>query len=371
MTQQKLPGIPSKPKKDKKDVTIREWRVPSFRSNKEYVVRQEEKKWTCTCPSYMKRKKVCKHIQRIREKLGLSKPDASGWKSGIQKGIRRNDLPLLRLCFDRLWQDKTLRRWLLWRLPILAGEEVESYVGLTSRLQGNASRESVWELLARMSVSHKSKESEGLRVCSHLVIEQKWSPEDFVQGERLRELLSWMEIQKRIDWDGKNKEEFWSSFQTLSSYAKETITTSKKRFYGGGMACDKELMVTVAWMASREDWQEPEAFPVPGEDAVQKITTLPFFIYDGHTSIGRLIHAQLRKVIPDKEQWRYVTDDLQFNMESARCDRLTGNSFWWPLMVNALWRRYGRTAEQAEKDWETWRPVIQKMIEEQIRGKDA
>jgi hypothetical protein len=362
MKQKDLPGI-----KEKQHKQVSEWQVGSFTSDTTYTVKQDGKRWTCTCPSYMKKKKACKHIQRIREKLGLSKPDASGWKSGIQKGIRRNDLPLLRLCFDRLWQDKTLRRWLLWRLPILAGEEVESYVGLTSRLQGNASRESVWELLARMSVSHKSKESEGLRVCSHLVIEQKWSPEDFVQGERLRELLSWMEIQKRIDWDGKNKEEFWSWFNvSMNEYAKETLITCKRRFYTGGMGGDRELMITIAWMCVTRPWPEPEIMDVPKEEDVEPAKGLPWYVLDMHTGVGKAIRSELRKLIEDRMEWRYVTDDLWFNSESAQVDRLFPDSFWWPTMLRMLWKKYGKTEQEAKQDWQVWRPRIKALVEKEM-----
>jgi len=65
-------------------------------------------------------------------------------------------------------------------------------------------------------------------------------------------------------------------------------------------------------------------------------------------------------------EWRYVSDDLWFNMESARCDKLASGSFWWPLMLSMVWKRYGRTEEQAKKDWETWGPRIRALIEKSM-----
>jgi hypothetical protein len=246
MTQKDLfPGIPSKLKKGKKDVTIREWRVQSFTSNKKYTVTQKGPKWLCDCPYFMGKKRQCKHITFKKQELSLVKPDMSGFKSGIQKAIRRGDLPLLRLSFQQLWEKD--KRWLIWRLPILAGEEVESYVGLMGRLQGNATGEAVWDLLARMTLSPKSKECEGLRVTSHIITEGRWRPEDWVQGERLFQLKSWMDVQSRFQAADKDKRPFWEwfekHFQQSEGYARETFVACKKRSGMGGMTGDVDLTV--------------------------------------------------------------------------------------------------------------------------------
>ena len=105
MTQQDLfPKIPNKPKKTKKDAITREWKVPSFTSEKEYLVTQTGTKWSCDCPYFKEKKRQCKHITFKKQELGLVKPDMSGLKSAIQKAIRRGDLSLLRLSFQRLWE---------------------------------------------------------------------------------------------------------------------------------------------------------------------------------------------------------------------------------------------------------------------------
>ncbi len=107
------------------------------------------------------------------------------------------------------------------------------------------------------------------------------------------------------------------------------------------------------------------------EEDVEPAKELPWYVWDMHTSIGKIVRSELRKLMEDKMEWRYVSDDLWFNQESAKCDRLAEGSFWWPLMVNALWKRYGRTEEQAKRDWSEWAPRVQRMIEEQVRGRDA
>jgi hypothetical protein len=360
--------MPSKRrKKDKKEVTIKEWKVPSFSSDQVYTVRNEGSRWICTCPSYLKRRRQCKHIVHIRQRLGLVREDLSPWKSAIQKSIRRGDLALLKLSFGKLWEIDP--KWLLWRFPILCGEESEMFVGIGGRVSftENPSREEIWKVLANMTIQAKSKEAEGLRVFSRQIIEQKWNPEDFVEGERLRELLAWMDVQKRIDWDGTNKQEFWSWFNAGENpYVKETLTTCKRRFYTGGMGGDRELMVTIAWMCVTRPWQEPEMIEVPKEENVEPAKGLPWYVWDMHTSIGKIVRLELRKLIEDRMEWRYVTDDLWFNQESAKCDRLAEGSFWWPLMVNALWKRYGRMPEEAERDWQVWRPRIKALVEKEM-----
>jgi len=365
---QLFPGIPSKPKKAPKDVTIQDWKIPSFTSEREYLVTQTGSKWSCDCPHFQSRKRQCKHIQWKKQQLGLIKEDLSGFKSAIQKSIRRGNLSLLRLSFQQLWEKD--KRWLLWRLPILAGEEVESYVGMTGRVLENPSREAVWELLARMTLSLKSKEAEGIRVASHILLEEKWRPEDWVQGEYLEELREWMDVQIMFHAAGKDKKGFWQwfedRFQVPEGYQRETVTVCKKRSGKGGMSGDVELVITVAWLAAKQGIKEPEIIDVPREEDVKAAERLPWYVFDGHTSIGKIVHYQLRKLISDKKEWAYVTDDLQFNMESAKVDQLVERSFWWAMMLKMLWAKYGRTEEQAQKDWETWRPRIQALIEKSM-----
>jgi len=46
-----------------------------------------------------------------------------GCRSGIQKAVRRGDIPLGLLCFDSLWEDTTHRPWLLGRLSSIVVED--------------------------------------------------------------------------------------------------------------------------------------------------------------------------------------------------------------------------------------------------------
>lgn len=369
MTQQDLfEGVKNNTsKKGKKEVIIEKWKVKSLSSDKEYDVTRAGSRWSCTCFRFVEMKKQCSHISWKKEELGLVKPDSSGWKSGVQKAIRRGNLSLLKLSFGKIWEIDP--KWLLWRFPILAGEETDRFTGIAGRVSftDTPTREKIWGCLANMTLQPKCKEAEGLRVFSRQIIEQKWNPEDFVEGERLRELLAWMDVQKKIDWDGQNKQEFWSWFNvSMNEYAKETLTTCKRRFYTGGMGGDRELMITIAWMSVTRPWPEPEIMDVPKEEDVEAAKELPWYVWDMHTSIGKIVRSELRKLIEDRMEWRYVSDDLWFNSESAKCGKLVQGSFWWETMVRSLWKRYGRTPEEAANDWERWMPKIRSMVEKEM-----
>jgi hypothetical protein len=130
-------------------------------------------------------------------------------------------------------------------------------------------------------------------------------------------------------------------------------------------------MICIGWMCTVMPWPEPEQVQVPAETYVEPAKELPWYVFDGHTTVGKMVHSQLRGTIQDRKEWAYITDDLQFNMESAWIDRLQNGSYWWPKMMEMLWRRYGKLPQDADRDWQRWRPVIQGMIEERIKGKDA
>lgn len=315
-----FPGIEKKPKKIQKEAVAQEWKVPSFTSEKEYMVRQEGKRWICSCLS---KRKPCKHVVLIKERLGLAKPDLSGLKSAIQKSVRRGDLSLLKLSFGKLWELD--RRWVLLRLPILAGEESDPYTGLAGRVsfKENPSRGEVWSVLANITLRPKCKEAEGLRIAWKYNLQEMgdWKPEDWVQGEKLEILKGWIEISDDLERAETDKE-WWKRFEPKTEYAKETVRTCKRRFYYGGMRDDRELMVTVAYLACVENLEESELIDVPREEDVEPAKELPWYVWDMHTSIGKIALYSMKKKFSDKSQGDYVASELWFNCESAKCDRL-------------------------------------------------
>ena len=44
------------------------WTVPSFtKPGVEYVVEHRDGEWTCTCPDFTFRRRVCKHIAQVQQ----------------------------------------------------------------------------------------------------------------------------------------------------------------------------------------------------------------------------------------------------------------------------------------------------------------
>lgn len=264
----------------------------------------------------------------------------------------------LKLSFGKLWEHD--RRWVLWRLPIICAEESERFTGLSGRVEA---REQAWNLLSSMTLSPKSKEAEGLRICSHIIVEEKWNQEDWVQGEHLFELRSWMAIQSELEPPNTDRNTFWKSFPVQEGYVGETITACQKRFYRGGMVSDKELLIVVGWMVARQKWEERPVLQVPAETDVEPLQNLPWWCYDLHTRIGKIVYYQLRKTFSTKKEVDYWCDDLPFNQESARVNELRQGSFWWPLALKMIWKRYDRSEGQAQQDWLEWAPMVRSVVE--------
>jgi hypothetical protein len=184
-----------------------------------------------------------------------------------------------------------------------------------------------------------------------------------------------MDVQTRFQAAGKDKRPFgeWfeKHFQLSEEYARETFVTCKKRSGMGGMVGDIELMITVSFLASTTDWTEPPMVEVPREQDIEPLQTLPWWCHDQHSRIGKIVSWKLKEMIQDKQEWRYIVDDLWFNQESAKVNALTPNSFWWPTMLQMLWKKYGKTEQEANEDWQVWKPRIKALVEKEMANQHA
>jgi hypothetical protein len=363
-----FPAIRStKSKKEKREVVAREWNVNSSSTEKVYTVKSIGSKWFCNCKHYVKSegKKACKHIRAKKQELGLIKPDMSSYKSAIQKAIRRGDVGLLKLSFSTLWEKE--QKWLCWRLTVLAGEESWKYTGWAGRFgfAENPSREDLWKLLYTMTVNPKDKDAEGLRITEARVRKRGLKLEDWVDKDKLPIIRDWIDVVNRLSEAYMDREKFWSSFipPEDNEYARETVKTCKRRFYAGGMQDDRILMLTVAYLACVMRLEEPVLMDVPKEEEVEPAKAIPWFAIDMHTREGKIARNKIRKMFVDKEMGEYVSTQLWFYIESAKCDRLVKTSYWWPKAL-ATWRfARGKSVEDVEKDWAEWGPKIRELVE--------
>lgn len=83
-----------------------------------------------------------------------------GCRSGIQKAIRRGDLPLAKQCFDALWANKAQRAWLKWRTVAIVQEECSYYLGeLAEFLEKKSDDEREWRrIFYEVTLTLKNKD---------------------------------------------------------------------------------------------------------------------------------------------------------------------------------------------------------------------
>jgi hypothetical protein len=367
---------PKPEKNGKKEKVVQEWDVPSWTdSTMRYKVRREGSKWTCTCYFFTERiqksekpNRDCKHIQFKKEELGIIKEDLSGYKSAIQKALRRGSLPLLKISFSKLWEMEP--KWLLWRLPILAAEETWAYTGYAGPIafDQNPQREDVWKLLANIALHPKNKEAEGIRILADKCILHKEDPKKLIRNvERLNVFYGWMEVKKRIETIETDKEGFWTWWngwlRPENDFAAEILRTCKRRVYFGGMSGDKELLLTVAYFACVMKVDPFELEEVPAEEEVEALPDIPWYCWDMHTSIGKIAYYQIKKMFQDESMGEYVGMELWFNLGSAWCDSLVEDSYWWELCLKAWAKRRKKTLDQCRVDYERWIPKIRERVE--------
>jgi hypothetical protein len=216
-----------------------------------------------------------------------------------------------------------------------------------------------------MTVNPKDKDAEGLRITEARVRKRGLKLEDWVDKDKLPIIRDWIDVVNRLSEAYMDREKFWSSFipPEDNEYARETVKTCKRRFYAGGMQDDRILMLTVAYLACVMRLEEPVLMDVPKEEEVEPAKAIPWFAIDMHTREGKIAQYKIKKMFVDKEMGEYVSTQLWFYVESAKCDRLVKTSYWWPKAL-ATWRfARGKSVEDVENDWAKWGPKIRELVE--------
>jgi hypothetical protein len=366
---------PKPEKNGKKEKVVQEWDVPSWTDPMtRYKVRREGSRWTCTCYFFTERimksdkpKRDCKHISQKKQELGLIKEDLSGYKSAIQKALRRGNLPLLKLSFSKLWE--TEPKWILWRLPILAAEESFLYTGIAGQLSWpEPSREDLWRLLCNVATHPKNKEAEGLNILADKCEKLKENPKKLIKDpERMAIFNGWMEIRKKVGLLETDPEAFWGLFSYGDNeFAGEIVRTARRRSKFGGMSGDKMLLFVAAYLACSTKVEPIELEEVPKEEEVEAAEEIPSYCWDMHTSIGKIAHYQIRKMFQDESMGEYVSMELWFNLGSAWCDSMVEDSFWWNLCLEAWAKRRGKTLNECREDFKRWWPKIRERVEKML-----
>lgn len=364
-------GMEPKPEPEVKEKKTGEWDVKSWTSDLIYKVRRDGSRWSCECYFFRERilksdkpKRDCKHIRQKKEELGLVKPDSSGYKSGIQKALRRGDLPLLKLCFTKLWE--TEPKWISWRLVILCAEESWKYMGIAGQLSWpEPQREDIWCLLVNVATHPKNKEAEGLNIFADKCEKLKENPKRLIKDPVRMEIFNgWIGIKEKIEMMESDPEAFWGLFiMPESEFAKEIVWTAKRRSKFGGMSGDKMLLFVAAYLACVTKVDPIELDEVLTEEEVEALQEIPWYCYDMHTGIGKIAHYQIKKLFRDESMGEYVAMELWFNLGSAWCDKMVEDSYFWDLCLEAWAKRRKKTLNECREDYRKWIPKIKEKVE--------
>ena len=292
------------------------------------------------------------------------KEDMSGYKSAIQKSLRRGDLPLLKLSFSKLMEVEP--KWIGWRLPILCAEESFHFTGLGGRYAfgEQSTRENIWKLLANIALHPKNKEAEGLNIFGDKITKHNEDPNVLIKDpKRMAIFNGWMEIRKKLDLIETDPETFWGWFSYGDNeFAGEIVRTARRRSKFGGMSGDKMLLFVAAYLACVTKVEPIVLDEVPAEEEIEPAKEIPTYCYDMHSGPGKIVYYQMKKILGE-EMGEYIAMECWFNISSAWCNTMVEDSYFWDLCLNAWAKRRGKTRAQTEKDWEQWMPRIREKVE--------
>ena len=218
-------------------------------------------------------------------------------RSAIQKAIRRSDLAMLHAALAILWEKD--RNWLIWRLPILAIEEVWQYAGDAWQLFSNfqktdnkkAFAEPVTELLETLCKSYKDHSAYILYVL--LENRSRWNYQGPGIEPYKRRFDSLVRMLAYRDEQGDE-----AVAQAILSKAQEhdnsevdyAARACMQRFLiPGGMEGDR-VMALIAGFLCLTSFAGPPPLAMVSMQPLPR--DWPWYVYDQHTVIGKKAFAR-------------------------------------------------------------------------------
>lgn len=261
-----------------------------------------------------------------------------GCRSGIQKGVRRGDASVVKTCFDALWGDQEHRKWLLWRIPIMVGEDAWHMAGELYNTQqevkaagGVAAEKDLWlRFMMRLAIAVKNKDWEVM------------SPELFMESHHPEAVVSQALWEKISAACGKDKPQLFSRDgileviddtvtwhrPPLNGYEKGAIKAMDSRKYQGGMLGDRWGCIAVMMLVWMRGLNEDEIQQMLEEQkrkfagtVVKTLETLPWYSFDMHTRPGQMaMRVWIKRYNPYGLTFEQL-DGLWFCIESAKVGR--------------------------------------------------
>lgn len=309
-----------------------------------------------------------------------------GARSGIQKGIRRGDLDLVKTCFDILWNTKTQRNWLKWRLTVLVFEECWPMLGKLCEFYDTKPKEETEyrRFIYQLTLATKSKDAE-----YQILIN---APVDFFTAEQWRhyELQNVKLLHDQIE-DNDPATVVDSLFEEttvnsprgkISDYEKNAIRLLRKRVGMGGMLGDRMSCLSTMMLISFRglDKKRTEAdikngakkwYKRVGQARQPRTVPMPWYAFDMHTQAGKIggrifekhklrkysgmdaakfysiwFFCESGKMEPSLINWKIKGFDSMSTLDPY-------DTAWWiPLMKYSL--SYGKhSAREVKNTWDT------------------
>lgn len=299
-----------------------------------------------------------------------------GCKSGLQKAVRRGDLPLGKHCFDFLWGNRVQKVWVKWRLPILIIEEVFFLCGELAKFLKSETedRKEWWKFYSDAILAKKNKDASSIAYLGRLdsdidhpelnIMRRAFSKENPSEG-----------FGEALDLSLKHR-------KNLSGYEQDALSILEGRVKANSFLIEKWFCVggvPLLFLRGLDEGKVKSALKnkTPGEgDHV-----LPWYVFDMHTRIGSSVLSICERRYSLK--WHLNREELRrvwFICESnwvtkammdfgkVRKDPTVFESIWTiPAIRVELEKVTNRKAEDVIKMWRSEiQPVIRKAVEDLI-----
>lgn len=287
-------------------------------------------------------------------------------RSAIQKAIRRSHLGMLRGAFRILWDMD--RSWLLWRLHILAIEEVWQYAGEAHHLarliqdaDTPASCESqVYDYLETLCRSYKDHSTYAILVLTEM--KDKWrypGPGREPFQRRWDSLLRMFEYRKKYGDEAVARAVMTKAAALENPDAHLIARGCMDRFeLQGGMEGDRTMALIGGFLALTSFAGPP---PQARISETQIPDDWPWWVYDHHTSVGKA-------VFPDAagELGMSKTElaHLSFGFTGGVREPVDQKAFW-PFELE---RVLDRVHPERRQTWENRvREVVRRAVAEKLK----
>jgi len=328
-------------------------------------------------------------------KVNISPDDLLyGARSGIQKGIRRGNLDLVKTCFDILWNDKQQRNWLKWRLTVLVFEECWPMLGeLHEFYESKPTEEAQYrKFIYQLALATKSKDAPIqmlINAPSENFTPEQWNHYELRNVKILHDKIENDDPTTVVD--SLFEECVISSPRgKITDYERNAIRLVRKRVGMGGMLGDRmsclSVMMLISFRGLNPQFTKADIkagakrwYKRIRRKRQPKTVTLPWYCFDMHTQAGkiggRIFEKHKMGKYPGLEPsnfymiWFFCASGVMekslirwktHGFESATQFDPYDTVWWIPLMKHHL--TYGTNDARATKSlWD-------KSMEEDIRG---